>query len=194
METRDKPFLLAGPEARVARVDREAPAGPGQARSPDGARRARLDRHRGGLRALERRPDVAVGRVRAARRALAGRLARRHARARPALRAPALRLLPRPPGRRLRHRGDRHRARPVAVHAAGGRPGDRRRLPDPLDQHVPRDARVRRLHARLRPLRPHRGARDADRGEHRCWRSASIGNGLLDVLGIGLRGRDDRRR
>ena len=47
---------------------------------------------------------------------------------------------------------------PLAVHAARHRPGDRDRLPRALDQHLPRDAGVRRVLARLRPARPDRGA------------------------------------
>ena len=71
-------------------------------------------------------PALAAGRDRAARRALARRLARRDARARAPDRAADVRLLPRPPRRRVRHRGDLHRPRAVAAHAAGDRPGDRR--------------------------------------------------------------------
>ena len=40
------------------------------------------------------------------------------------------------------------------VHVAVGRPGDRDRLPDPVDQHLPRDARLRCVHAGYGRLGP----------------------------------------
>ena len=52
--------------------------------------------------------------------------------------------------------------RSLSVHAALGRAGDRRRLPGAVDQHLPRDLRLRRLHARLRTPRADRGAARAD--------------------------------
>ena len=103
---------------------------------------------------------------RPAGRALARRLARRHAGARAPQRAAALRLLPRPPGRRGRDRPDRDRPRAVAVHAARDRAGDRGRLPGALDQHLPGDERARRVLARLRAARADRGAARPDRGQH----------------------------
>src|SRR5829696_7599360 len=102
------------------------------------------------------------GGVGAADRALAGRLARRDARPRAAHRAAEVRLLPRPPRGRARHRRDRARPRAVAVDAAGRGAGDRGRISGAVDQHLPRDLRVWRVHARLRPARPHRGAARAD--------------------------------
>ena len=50
---RTKTFLLARPEARGAGVDRPPPAGLGDARPPDRARRARGDRHRRRVCALQ---------------------------------------------------------------------------------------------------------------------------------------------
>ena len=47
---------------------------------------------------------------------------------------------------------------------------DRHRLPRALDQHLPRDAGVRRLLARLRALRADRGPRRPDPAStSRCW-------------------------
>ena len=79
---REKAFLLARHEQRALEwLARRIPARV-TARPPDRARRARRARHRRRLRALQRDPASAVGRERAARRALARRLARRHAGAR----------------------------------------------------------------------------------------------------------------
>ena len=109
---------------------------------------------------------------RAARPPVARRLARRHARPRAEDRAPDLRLLPRPSRRRDRDRGDRHRARPLAADAALDRDADRRRLPDPLDQRLPRELCLRPLLDRLRLHRADRGAADPDRSQHCASRSA----------------------
>ena len=79
--------------------------------------------------ALSSERPLAVGRERPARRALARRLARRHARPRARDRAAPLRLLPRPPRRRLRHRGDRDRPRPLAATCCSSIGAPRRRLP-----------------------------------------------------------------
>src|SRR6188508_2905576 len=100
METRDKRFLLAAPEARVlTAIARRLP----RWIKPD---------HLTALGVL-----AALG-IAAAYVLSNGDELRR---------AAALRVLPRPPRRRLRDSRDRHRTGPVAVHAAGGRTGDRGR-------------------------------------------------------------------
>ena len=185
---RTKTFLLARPEERALKWMAARLPARVHARPPDRARRARRARDRGGLPAVERPPRAAVGGERAARRALARRLARRDARALPPHRAPDVRLLPRPPRRRVRHRGDLHRPRPLAAHAARDRAGDRRRLPAAVDQHVPRDVRVRPLRPRLRPRRPDRDPRRADRPEHRAGAGRRSGREHC------RRGHDDPRR
>ncbi len=149
----------------MARAPRPRAAG---ARPLHRARAARCRRHRDRLRALRQPPVAALGRRRPARRPLGRGLARRHARPRPPDRAPALRLLPRPPRRRRRHRADRHRPRALAAPLARGGDGARDRLLRALDQHVPGDPRARRLPPRLRPARPDGGAAGADRPHRRA--------------------------
>ena len=85
---RSKQFMLARARGARPRVDRAAAARAGHARPPDRARRARRARHRRGLPALQRRQLWLWAACGAARRPLARRLARRHARARPQDRAP----------------------------------------------------------------------------------------------------------
>ena len=101
---REKTFLLARPEARVLEwIARRLP----HSVKPDHLTLLGILAALGIAAAYvlsNGDSALAVGGERPARRALAGRLARRDARARPQDRAPDLRLLPRPPGRRDRHR------------------------------------------------------------------------------------------
>ena len=168
---REKTFLLARPEQRLLEaIARRVP----RRLAPDhftGLALARRDRvrRRGGHGAL-------LARGRAARGALARRLARRHARARPPRRAPALRLLPRPPRRRRRDRADRPRARALRPHAPVDRARARDRLPRPVDQLLPGDAGAGPVLARLRAARADRGAARPDRaaGGRRRGRTLSF--------------------
>ena len=96
---REKTFLLARPEQRLLEAIARRVPPPARARPLDGLALAAAVAF-----AVAAASGHFWARRRAARRALARRLARRHARAGPARRAPALRLLPRPPRGRRRDR------------------------------------------------------------------------------------------
>ena len=160
---REKTFLLARPEQRLLEaIARRLPA-LRAARPPDRLRwpprsRSRSPPRPGDFVDSPRRCSSCTG---SATRST-GR-----SRASAARRAPALRLLPRPPRRRVRDRAGRPRPRAVRAHAPGGRARARDRLPRAVDQLVPGDAGARALLARLRAARPDRGAAGADRAARR---------------------------
>src|SRR3954469_10774777 len=170
---REKAFLLARPEQRLLEaIARRLPARV----LPDHLTALALLAAAGfaGFRALGGGWGVGALLVvqglrgrRAARRAVARRLARRHARPRPQGRAPALRLLPRPPRRCALDRPRRHRPGPDRLHASHGRARAPDRVPRTLDKHVPGDAGSRRVPPRLWPPRPDRGPPRADRHPRR---------------------------